>query len=177
MGWVTIDRPGHFGEQRDEIIKQLDDLHGKDNWHIKWQWKDGVISNSEACIIYEEGYYRDSFNREDLWIELMSTASDVYDHQVSNIHSGLDYMIQEGSAAHLQDISIRRVAKRRGWEFTGDKLIQIRSHNEYWGENLSPGKVEFHQPHLILEPHLKGWWNYNSIEDFYISNKILQVKK
>jgi len=65
---------------------------------------------------------------------------------------------------------------RRGWSFQGDKLVQIRKHSEYWGRNLSPGKVLFHLPQLIAVPHLVGWWDHNSIEDYYQSNKVLQIK-
>ncbi|MFQ6010159.1 MAG: hypothetical protein ACE5J7_03520, partial [Candidatus Aenigmatarchaeota archaeon] len=62
-------------------------------------------------------------------------------------------------------------------KFQGKKLVQIRSHKSYWGKNLSPGRVPFHRPELIVEPHLEGWWDDNSVECFYQSNKILQIRK
>lgn len=31
-------------------------------------------------------------------------------------------------------------------------------------------------PEMIVKPHLSGWWNEDSIEDFYQSNKVLQIR-
>ncbi len=177
MAWRTIERPGHFGKRKGEIHKQNDEKYGKENWRIAWQGVNEIIPYLTACQIYEEGYYLDSFNREGLWKELMAVAKNVYDHQESDVESGLEYLVQKGAATHLQDIAIRRVVLRRGWRFEGDQLIQIRSHDQYWGKNLSPGKVPFHLPELIVVPSLQGWWEYNSIEDFYQSNKVLQVRE
>ena len=142
-----------------------------------WRWNNEAIPFITACQLYEDGYYADSCKREGLWRELVSTAKDVYDHHESNTLSGLDYLIQEGGATHLQDIAIRRVVLRKGWNFEGKTLVQIRSHAEYWGANLSPGRVPFHLPELIVSPHLESWWNHNSIEDFWQSNKILQIRE
>jgi len=79
-------------------------------------------------------------------------------------------------ATHLQDIAIRRVVERRDWKFHGSELVQIRGDTTLWGSRLDPGKVPFHRPELIVSPPLVSWWNKNSIEDFYQSNKFLQVK-
>ena len=107
---------------------------------------------------------------------MISTAREVYDYEPDDVNSGLDYMVQNGTATHLQDIAIRNVVLRRGWQFKGRELVQIRSHSTYWGKKLSPGKVRFHRPDLIVNPHLEGWWEPNSIEDFWQSNKALQVR-
>lgn len=177
MDWKTIERPGHFGKNRDEFYATFDKKYGKDKWRIAWQWGNQVVPYLTACQIYEDGYYADSLGREKLWKELTRIARDVFDHQESNVKSGLDYLIQEGTATHLQDIAIRRVLLRRGWEFKGDELVQIRSHKDFWGKNLSPGKVPFHLPELIVKPQLASWWNINSVEDFYQSNKVLQTRE
>jgi len=176
MTWITTERPGYFGKKRDEFYRLSDEKFGKENWRIMWQWNGGTIPFIVACQLYEDGYYADSFRRESLWKELASVAKNVYDHQESDVQSGLDYLIQSGDATHLQDIAIRRVMLRRGYNFEGDALVQIRGRAGYWGQNLSPGKVPFHLPELIISPHLENWWSYNSIEDFWQSNKILQIK-
>lgn len=175
--WKTLEeRPGYFGKKMDETFKQYDSQYGKSSWRIAWKWGNMVINYPMACQLYEDSYYADSFKREDLWKKLVKEAKEVYDTEVSNINSGFDYMKQEGKATHIQDISIRLVVFRRGWKFEGEELIQIRNHDNYWGSNLSPGKVKFHLPEMIVVPHLEGWWNNDSIEDFYQSNKILQIK-
>ena len=175
MDWETVlIQPGHSGNKRDEIAAKFDAEYGKDSWRVAWQWGEGIIHFELACQMYEDGYYADSFKREDLWKELRSKARDVYDHVESDVESGLDYFVQKSESTHLQYISIRRVVLRRGWRFEGDDLIQIRSHSKYWGNNLSPGRVPFHLPDMIVSPHLESWWDYNSIEDFYQSNKVIQ---
>jgi hypothetical protein len=108
---------------------------------------------------------------------LTDIAKDVWDSSESDIESGLDYTIQKGKATHIQDIAIRNVASIRGFEFKGNDLIQIRSHKTYWGEQFSPGKIRLHLPSLIISPREAGWWDINSVEDFYQSNKVLQIKK
>lgn len=175
MGWNTIIRPGYAGGKRDQLKQMYDNTYGQDRWRIMWQWKDEVIDNFQAYRIYEDAYYQDSLRREELWKELIMTAKDVYDIEPRDIESKMDYTIQKGKATHLQDIAIRNVVKRRGWKFQGDELIQIRGNKSYWGKQLNPGKMPFHKPELIIEPHLQGWWDENSIEDWYQSNKILQI--
>jgi len=175
MVWRTISRPGQSGGKKKQLKEMYDNTYGPENWRIMWQWGDDIINNILAYQIYEDGYYHDSLKREDLWKELITTASDVYDIEERDIESGLDYLLQQGKATHLQDIAIRRVLFRRGWKFEGTELIQVRSHKQYWGKQFSPGKILFHRPELIIKPSLKSWWNENSIEDWYQSNKIMQV--
>lgn len=175
MIWRTIYRPGVFGSKKDDIIKSYDAEYGKRRWRVAWQWGDDIIERGMAYQIYEDSYYYDSFIRCDLWERLRNTAAEVYDYDVSDVKSGLDYMIQTGPT-HLQDISIRRVFLRRGWRFGGDELMQIRSSSKDLGRDLSPGKVDFHMPEMIVKPHMNSWWNYDSIEDFYQSGKVLQVR-
>ena len=175
MSWRTVERPGQAGKRRDKLQRHYDEKFGMENWRISWQWEGKEIPYIEACYIYEEGYYADSIRREGLWKELACVARDVYDIEESDIRSGTEYLNQAGNAAHLQDIAIRRVMKRRNIAFHGSKLVQIRSHEGYWGRNLSPGRVPFHMPGKIVVPHLRGWWDYDSVEDFWQSNKILQV--
>lgn len=180
MEWETIGRPGFFGKKKREIFEGYTQKYGKENWRIMWTWNDIIIPWIDACLIYEDAYFEDSKEREDLWQKLILEAKDVYDFDKSNIESKLKYEIQEGPSTHIQDITIRRVVLlRRGWQFKGNKLIQIRSHKSYWGEQLSPGKVKFHLPELITEPQFEGdyWWDFNSVEDFYQRHKVLQVKK
>jgi hypothetical protein len=177
MDWEIIGRPGFAGDKKSERQKSWNKQYGEGNWRIAWVWNGSIIEREFAFQLYEDAYYADSFEREDLWGELLGKAKDIYDHNVSNINSGLDYSIQEGRATHLQDISVRRVVARRGWKFEGDELIQIRSHSDYWGDKFSPGRISFHLPALIEKPNLESWWDVDSIEDFYQSNKVLLRRK
>ena len=76
----------------------------------------------------------------------------------------------------MQDIAIRRTVLRLGRKFEGDHLVQIRGRDSE-GAKYNPGFVPFHLLDMIVKPSLTGWWQENSIEDFYQSNKVLQVRK
>jgi len=174
--YETIERPGYAGFRRDKRIRELNKQYGANNWRIAWQWGDLVIPQNITVQLYEDAYYEFfKSNPEDLGC-LVRTASDVYDISPRDVESNLDYSIQNTNATHLQDIAIRRTVLRLGRKFEGDHLVQIRGKDSE-GAKYNPGFVPFHLPDLIAKPSLTGWWQEDSIEDFYQSNKILQVRK
>lgn len=171
----TINRPGYIGFKKKRIFRELNEEYGSDNWRIAWQWNNQIITQPLAIQLYEDAYYEYfKSNSSDLnW--LINTASDVYDISESDIQSGLDYSIQNSNATHLQDISIRRVLLRLGKKFEGDHYVQIRGKDSE-GAKYNPGFIPFHLSKKIIKPSLEGWWQENSIEDFYQSNKVLQIR-
>jgi hypothetical protein len=110
--------------------------------------------------------------------ELTMVASDVYDDNMSNVASGFNYLKQETNRTHIQDIAIRKVISKLGKTFRGNQLIQIRQEvgNHPLSVTLSPGRVPFHQQRRIRLPWLTGWWKPGSVECWYQSNKILQIR-
>lgn len=170
-----IERPGYSGRKKFERIKHWNEQYGEGNWTLIWKWGELLLNFQQACLIYEDAYYHDSFIREELWKQIFQKAYDVFDNAETNIQSGLDYTIQEAYSTHLQDISVRRVGIRRGWKFHGDRLIQIRS-KDTEGYLLSPGIVPFHIPEMIERPDiLPSWAEPNSVEAFYQNNKWLTL--
>lgn len=174
--WITVGRPGYVGHRHRKRVGQLNRQFGEENWRISYQWHDSVMDRDAALGHYEDAYYESLKNRPEVLDWLCHTASEVYDIAPSNVESGLDYSRQECSAVHLQDIAVRRCLKRLSRRFEGDHLVQIRGH-ESEGYRLNPGRVPFHAPEQILKPSLSHgtWWEENSIEDFWQSNKVLQV--
>ena len=176
--WQTVDRPGYFGRHRDERYLAYDAEYGAANWRLAWVAGDATGGVELAVMLYEDAYL-DFLQHNPLVVEeLVSEASDVYDDAPSNVASGLDYRAQETSRTHLQDIAIRRCLVRLGRRFEGSQLIRIRDRD---GEHplsltLSPGRVPFHRHDLIIRPELEGWWQRGSVEAFYQSNKLLQVR-
>jgi hypothetical protein len=177
--WKTIKRPGYSGKHKNELHRLYNKIYGKNNWRTAWIVNKIIFSREEIILLYEDSYYIFLKKHQRILQQLLSEAKNVYDDAVSNISSGLDYCKQETNRTHYQDISIRRCVLRFGLKFKGNKLIQIR---DYKGEHplslkLSPGRIPFHMKELIKKPELTGWWKPGSIESFYQSNKILQVKK
>lgn len=176
MIWKTIRRPGYIGKKRAEMQSLWDQQYGAGNWRIAYVWGNEVISRELAIQLYEDAYYEFfKVNREMLNF-ILSIASDVYDTAPTNIKAGLSYDQQETPSNHIHDVAIRRVVLRLGEKFRGDRLLHVR-----WvkseGYAINPGAVPFHLPNMIVNPRIIGWWHLGTIEDFYQSNKILQVKK
>ncbi len=175
--WKPIGRPGFAGQKRDKLVAHWDETYGQGNWKIMhevqgqyYDWLDALIQ------FYEQAYYVFLQQHEDILNWLCSIASDVYDSNVTNVHSGLDYNIQEGTSNHMQDIAIRRVVQRLGRKFEGSELLQIRGWRSK-GARLSPGVVPFHEPTWILQPELQSWWKPHTVESFWQSNKIMLVQQ
>lgn len=180
MTWRIVERPGYFGKKRDQIQAGYDERYGKDNWRIAWQIGALVVERSAALMLYEDGYYHHLQSNPELLEELLVCASDVYDDAPSNVQAGFSYEHQETAVNHLHDVAIRRAVLRLGRWFKGSELVQIRHtlSTHPLSVPLSPGQVPFHQPELIVQPALeRWWWQSNSVECFYQSNKILQVRE
>lgn len=176
--WQTIERPGYLGKHRNEKFEEWNKEYGQDNWRLVWRAGESLVDFLGVCALYEDAYFEFLKKKRDVLAMLLSEASNVYDDEVSNINSGFDYQKQETPRTHIQDIAIRRSLIRMGLWFRGNKLVRIRQEK---GDHalsmiLSPGRVPFHLPDLIVQPEIEGWWDKESIESFYQSNRILQAK-
>jgi len=187
--WVTVSRPSYFGKKRNEIEIGYDEKYGKGNWQIAyainkrnaiWETKSDqtTVGFDTAIKLYEDAYYEYLKSNTYITDELVNTAEDVYDNAESNVFSGYDYHKQETSSNHYQDISIRSCIFRLGLRFKGKDLIQIRGKSKSKiGESLNPGHIPFHLPKYVITPVMEGWWDKGSVEEFWQSAKVLQVKK
>jgi peptidyl-tRNA hydrolase len=173
--WAILGRPGYAGKNKKLRRKELAEKFGEDNWKIAHLVENKLLSREEALVHFENSY-QDYFEKNPEMLEwLITYAEEIYDTAPSNVDSGLDYSIQETTAAHLHDIAIRRVLKKLGKEFQGNTLLQIRGEDSE-GYVLSTGLLPFYKPEVILKPELKGWWKKKSIESYWQSNKVLAVK-
>jgi hypothetical protein len=174
--WVDIDRPGYFGAHREAILKEYDRVHGVGCWRLVWRVNNQSFSREQMQMLYEDSYFEFLRTHPQVLEQLLSEASDVYDDSLSNVASGFDYSLQETERTHVQDIAIRRAVSRLGRVFSGSAPLRIRDAD---GDHplsltLSPGRIPFHLPHLLIKPELQGWWLPTSVESFYQSNKVLQ---
>lgn len=191
MKWKTVDRPGYFGDRRDELQADFDRKYGKDSWRIAWEWGGLILPIQEALQLYEDGYYEHFKTKPELLEWLVTNFSNIFDTAPSNVEAGFSYNIQETPNNHLHDVAIRRAVLRRGAWFSGSRLLEVRSVNaEGWA--LSPCNIPFHLPNMIYQGQTKykcevrdfstnpPWWIRkgvkNSVEEFYQQNKVLQVK-
>ena len=171
--WITISRIGYAGQLKDKINAFIP---FGDDWRKAHRYGKVSICREEALEHYEEAYYQYLKADRDILVWLTETASDVYDNSQSNVLANKDYSLQETKATHLQDIAIRNAVSRLGVSFKGKQPMKVRGKDSA-GYRLNPGNVPFHLPDMILKPARKGWWKPGSIEDFWQSNKVLEVTK
>jgi len=178
LNWEPAGRPGYTGKNKARKVAEYNSKYGEGNWKYMWEYGELYLDYIEECRVYEDGYYFYFLHHPWELNNLAKTASDVYDNAKSNVESGTDYSIQEAEGTHIQDISIRRVMKRRGKAFKGGHLVQIRGDSSE-GKHLSPGVIPFHRPERIPEVTLEGkhWWLEGTIEDQYQKSKNLMVRK
>lgn len=178
QNWITIGTPGYLGKERDTRYKEWNEKYGEGNWRLAWQVGRWFVDFLGVCALYEDAYFSYFQLNPDLSHRLAADAQNVYDDEISNIDSGLDYAIQETGRTHIQDIAIRRCFVRMGIWFEGTDLVRIRSTlgTHPLSQILSPGSVPFHRPDLIVKPQLTGWWKAGSVESFYQSNRFLQIR-
>lgn len=177
--WQSVERPWYIGKHRDEKIVHWNKEYGSGNWRFIWKIGNVDADFLGACALYEDAYFNFLYAYSPVAYQLIHEASNVYDDQISNIESGFDYTKQETNRTHIQDIAIRRSLLRLGVWFKGKESIRIRQEkgNHPLSMILSPGKVPFHRPDLIIKPEVENsWWDLQSVESFYQSNRFLQVK-
>ena len=175
--WRSETRPGYFGRRRDEIIAGLNARWGQGNWRLVWVAGGLAMEFADACKqFYEEAYF--------LWLQdhpeavrFITSYSEVYDNAISNIASGLDYLQQEAYSTHIQDIAIRNSLRRLGVWFRREHKTPLQIRGTGAGAQYNPGHIPFHLPELITKPSLRPQWaQENSVEDFWQSNKHVQVR-
>ena len=190
--WTLVERPGFEGKAKRDNEGKWDRQYGEGNWKRVWKYGGEMLDFEGICKHYENAYFEHAKENPEIWLELLSCASDVYDNDFSNIHSGTDYSIQESGSIHIQDIAVRNVVRRMGWEFRGNRLVRVRKHSkesyerkEDWGFHLSPGKIRYHEPWAIERPSVaelaeeegkEPWYGVGTVEDMYQSNKWLAVR-
>jgi hypothetical protein len=176
--WKDAQRPGYFGARRDEIHAGYTERYGSGNWRLVWRIGEYTGNRRAATLLYSDAYAQFLEREAEVLDELVKAACEVYDDAPSTVGSGLDFEAQESPRTHLQDIAIRQSLVRLGRWFEGKELLQIRDSLGIHplSMTLSPGRVPFHRRDLICQPELEGWWQAGSVESFYQSNKLLQVR-
>ena len=179
MSYKFAERPGYFGRKRDEKIASFNKKYGEGKWRLSWRLnpgEEGLIFVDACKKLYEESYFLHLKNDLNA-LDNICSFGECIDNASTNVNSGLDYSIQEAFSTHIQDIAIRNVLHRLGRKFTGpkDQILVIRSKDSS-GWIYGPGNVPFFKQGLIMQPSLCPKWAYEgSVEDFWQSNKILEV--
>jgi len=181
--WQTIGRPGWFGEERNRILDEYDQLYGHGNWRIRHQLGSRTMDFDESVKIYELCYELDFLHpdRRYIWNELIDKSKEVWTEQWSDLESGTNYYLQNALAAHYEDVAIRRILHKYDLKFKGKNLTRIRADSDdLVGRVLSSIHIKFIYPEYIEDTidDQFHWWDRHkgSLECFWHLNKILQIK-
>lgn len=187
--WRDEGRPGYFGRRRDEIVDGYNQRYGPGNWRLVWREvtpegadKGRAIGQdcelSLACRSFYQYSYVEYLRANPDLLDWICSYGECIDNAPTNVKSGRDYTIQESFSTHIQDIAVRNALYILGRVFEGpaDKILVIRSKDSE-GYRIGPGNVPYWDPSLIRQPSLcPDWANVGSVEDFWQSNKVLQVR-
>jgi len=166
-------------QARREEIRQLNEEFGPGNWRLVWVDGQRELEFLDACReFYEEAYFRHLSARPDD-LDFICSFGECIDNAPTNVSCGCDYSKQETFSTHIQDIAVRNVLRRLGRSFNGPagSILVIRTRDDN-GWRFGPGNIPYYESSVIIQPSLRPWWaRQGSVEDFWQSNKVLQVKQ
>jgi hypothetical protein len=174
MGWQVVGRAGVVGRSWAQRKRAFDERFGPGGWRLRHLVCGQLLDLAAAARHCEESCVLFFTRNPQLLDWLCGTARDVYATAASNVRSGLDYTVQERKSEHIQDIAIRRALGRLGRSFTGERLLHIGNKGDE-GRRFSSGQVPFYQPGWIMQPALCGWWQPDSVECFWQSNRVVEA--
>lgn len=189
MRWVDVERPGFFGRRRDEKIAGYNAKYGEGNWRLAWivvrdpmrpEFSGRLVDEFlSACQHHYEKSYYAYLSQNPGVVDFICGYREVIDNAPTNITSGLDYEKQEAFSTHIQDIAIRNCLRRLGRWFDpkAQDVLVVRGVDSD-GHLLNPGHIPYMNPTLITQPSMAPTWaKPGSVEDFWQSNKWLQVRQ
>lgn len=187
--WQTIELISYLGKERDSKAAEWDQKYGTENWRLIHQASNGETLTYADIFwkVYVAGYsnfFLHNLN-EAQWIS--SNFSYTYDKDLISFKSAFDpyalYQVPNTpNQFHHTALNIALVYFT-GFPFKGENPLQVREGKpgtpiSTWpaGWRFSPGKIKAVRADLIPQTDNLGWWQKGSIEDFYQSSKILQVR-
>lgn len=186
--WQTVERPGYLGKKKDEKYALWDQKYGVGNWRMVNEAVGSEIYSYEDIIykIYVPGYEEYFKQNPDEAKIITDNFSYGYDKDLCTEEQAYDiyaFYNKPGVANQFHSVAFNIALRNLGYTFKGNEPIQVReakpgTHQDQQpiGYKWSPGKIPCTNSEKIPNPHIEGWWNPNSIEDFYQSTKTLQVK-
>ncbi len=187
--WRVMEHPGYLGSSKDKKIEKWNKMYGKDNWRLLWRTTEGkVLDFDEVFQVYVEGYRSYFENHPDEAETIINKYSYGFDKDVIAKHEAFDpYALynKPGIVNQFHHVAFNiGVEAATGKKFQGDLPVKvregkpgIREDEQPEGYLWSPGKIPCTTPELIPDiEFINPWWQKGSIEDFYQSTKVLQIK-
>lgn len=188
--WITKQQPiGFFGGGREDKFANWNKEFGERNWRVAWVLANGTVLDFDRIFqLYVEGYAEYFREHPEEAVEISQNYSYSYDKTLISADSAFDpkaLLDKPGIPNQFHHVALNlALTKNLGLEFQGDTPLQVRDGKpdqpkESWpkGWKWGPGHIPLHDPSLIPEVDLEGWWDPGSIEDLYQKAKTLQVNQ
>lgn len=189
LGWVTIARPGYLGSRRDEMYAQWNEEYGESNWRITWVDATGREHDFDSIFqVYVHGYINYFIDHPDEAEFIARNFSYAYDETPITREQAFDpYALvgKPGVSNQFHHAALNVAMQTLDYRFSGSEPLQVRigkpgTPPETWpsGWRWNPGDIPCAMPEWI--PNVKNekkWWSGGSVEDFYQSSKVLQVRQ
>ena len=187
--WVTVERPGYFGKKRAEFEERWNKSYGIGNWKLVWETPQGKVLDYKGIIkVYVQGYAKYFQDHPDEAEYVTSNYSYAYDKDLVTRREAFDIYARynkPGVANQFHNVAMNlALEKVLGIPFKGKEPLKVRAGKpgtpeSEWpaGWRWQPGLIPCVHPEEIYDMNFEGqWWEKGSIEDFYQSNKALQVR-
>lgn len=186
--WINKQQPvGFFGKNREQQKTDWDKKFGEGNWRISWVIAHGSILNFDQMFqLYVESYTKYFREHPDEAKKITQNYSYTYDKTpiaadlAFNPHALLNKPDLPNQFHHVA-LNLA-LTENLGLKFQGDVPLQVRDGKpgtpvEEWpkGWKWGPGHIPLHDPTLMPNVKLQGWWDEGSIEALYQKSKTLQI--
>lgn len=188
--WISVERPGYLGKQKDILIQKWNAEFGEGNWRIIWEFKNGDKMEYLDIFwkVFVASYVKHFYSNLHEAQFLAENYAYAYDKELISKKDAFDpYALynKPGKPDQFHNVAVNiAVEWFLGISFKGNNPIQIREGKpttpiSEWpsGWKWSPGRIAYLRPDIIPNPALCGWWQQGSIEEAYQSSKVLQIKK
>jgi len=189
--WKVIKRPGYFGSKKGEMENEWNQTYGLGNWRVSWVTAEGKhLSYEDIIDIYIDGYANYFIAHPDEAAYITSHFSYGFDLDFQTKKEAFDmYALFEkpGKRNQFHQVAFNIALENRlQLPFRGKNPVQVRDAKPGTPENERPLGWKWN-PGVIPCPHpeqiptdiefVNPWWEKGSIEDFYQSTKVLEVRE
>jgi hypothetical protein len=187
--WLTVAHPGYFGKNRDLQIEKWNRQYGEENWRLAWELKDGQVLNFERFFwqVYVASYTQYFLHHPDELSFITENYSYTYDKDLVSRADAFDPYTLYGKPGESNQFHHVALNIALEWfletPFKGSKPLQVRqgkpgTTESSWpkGWRWSPGLIPAVRADLIPSLSMTGWWQEGTMEHFYQSAKVLQVR-
>ena len=174
--WQVVTRAVYANAaERMDYFKRLNGIYDAGNWRIVWAVEKGrLVGHGELFGAYERSFLEHLERNPDI-VKLIKKVG----RTSCMLLRGSGVYRDESTHREMQDAALAGAISLIGFSIGLADIERIRRDHSLAGlaGALSPAKVPFYDNSIILAPEAPGSWDRGSLESFYRSNMLLEVKR